>query len=158
MCSGATALWCCFCCRRYFFIHTHTHRLLSHSYAIMVNRLRWKSREWKKREASRGQNVKMYQHFSMLFSCLLSFGFIFVMFLLFNLIQILICHVFLFICFFFSLLYIFIFISFYVPSDRDCRGHCATQYSKYLPKKKNWRKLLIFVWNGWHFVLSLLFI
>lgn len=54
------------------------------------------------KKALRGQNVKMYQRFSMLFSCLLSFGFIFVMFLLFNLIQILICHVFLFIRFFFS--------------------------------------------------------
>lgn len=52
-----------------------------------------------KNEALRGQNVNMYQFFVclMLFSCLLPFAIIFVMFLLFDLIQILICHLFLFI-------------------------------------------------------------
>lgn len=81
-------------------------------HAISVNRLRWKrTAKEEGKKSLRGQNVKMYQRFSMLFSCLLSFGFIFVMSLLFNLIQILICHVFLFICFFFISVLLFFHLS-----------------------------------------------
>lgn len=98
----------------------------SHIHAITANRLRVEGKRGEKQQKienrDAGPKCQHVSNFSMLFCCLLPFAIIFVcdMFLLFNLIQILICHFFLIYlpCFLlFSCSLSFLFYSLYLSFD-----------------------------------------